>query len=301
MKKFFRFFAIAAMAVAIVGCSDSDTPAIEPINPPAPEPLTPAKEATVTISAVEIGSTEATIEFISENAAEVKYVVNFDGSNVPDSKYVYNMGVSVDCGKSVVVINPLTPNTDYYIYAVAANSENKLTLSEVLQIKTLDTYDAIKLEAEEYFEQVTAEYGNYDVALVAEILCGKSWMIGAEVLYNDDWSQVRDVVYYSYNPNHVTWPGWSQITYTFTEGNRFEEYVPYEDETHIGYTCEGNWSFDAEAKMLILNFEKQTTQNGDVKNLDHSTSYRLTALRNERFVWDYMDSQMRREFIIATK
>lgn len=304
MKRFFSFFAIAAMMVAFVGCSDNDTPT--PIEPPMPEPPTPAKEATLSLECLEVGIHDVTIKIVSENAVDVRYIAQRVGNgDTPTAEQVIQSGTKVECGECVVKIENLYALTTHDIYVAAANIENKLTFA-TLQVTT-EFYpdpntDKENLDvAKEHFEQMISQYGNYDASAVAAMLQGKIFEIWAEVKYNDDWSEVELIQLFCAIPEITPRAGWEPGEFEFTEDNGVKYnssgYFINDYPAPVEYTRGGKWVLDPQSKQLTFNFDTLTTANENIdteKYRQCSISCILVAINNEMFIIDWPDGYNKR-------
>lgn len=131
MKKLFLTLQLLA-ALMFVGCSD-DPQTPEPGPKPEPQPQ-PAADAIVKVSEVEATAESISFKVESQNAVQVKYLI-VDDKATTTAEHVMQSGVAIEIGESIVILEA-EPNTTYTIYAAAANSDNKLTLSEPLTITT---------------------------------------------------------------------------------------------------------------------------------------------------------------------
>ena len=193
MKKFLLSFATFALAVGFVGCNQGPDPENETPNgdnggnTPAPTELA----VSVTPGDCTVSSIAFSVD--ADNASEVKYLVTLaDGTLLADeatnpdrlndkmpgaaaaneesepeltAEYVYENGSVVSDVPTKVTVNDLTPYTEYNVWAVAKDSDNKLLLSEKVVMKTKQG------------ELALTGLGNYDSFTVSPSGATADWIV----------------------------------------------------------------------------------------------------------------------------
>ena len=127
MKFFLSCLSMLALAVSFTAC-DNDDP-VDPVEE-VPAPV-------VTLEAGEAGETSLAFTLTTEKAKEAAWVCVEKGTTVT-AEQVLADGTAAEVNKTLeLAAENLTANTEYAIYAAAKNG-TKLTLSNALEMKTLE-------------------------------------------------------------------------------------------------------------------------------------------------------------------
>ncbi len=162
MKKLLLSLTAVLMAAMMIGCSEDD-PKVTP---------TPVIEDAVV--SVEAGTaTDASISFTitTEKAEKATYKVFAKGERDVVTADDLKDGKTIEVNKAVeITVAELTSETTYEVYAAAANSEDKWTLSSKVEITTLKSGEEPKPTPDPTpGEEVTFTIASYDMAYDAGV------------------------------------------------------------------------------------------------------------------------------------
>lgn len=148
---------LLATAVAFTACSDNDEP--DPV--PQPDPV--VEEASVTL---ELGTvSDEAIEFTltPENAVKAAWVYFEDNGREVTAEQVLGCMSAEPEGAQTLVAEPLSPGTDYVIYAAVEGKNGEKVLSEPLKATTTGEL----VESEEFWGETA----------VAEFFAANNWAL----------------------------------------------------------------------------------------------------------------------------
>lgn len=140
---------LLATAVAFTACSDNDEP------DPVPQPEPSVKEASVTLELGKVSDEAIEFTLTPVNAVKAAWVYFEDNGREVTAEQVLGCTSADPKGAQTLVAGPLTPGTEYVIYAAVEGEDGKAVLSEPLKAKT--TGEVVEIE-EFWAEAAQAEF-----------------------------------------------------------------------------------------------------------------------------------------------
>ena len=140
---------LLATAVAFTACSDNDEP------DPVPQPEPSVKEASVTLELGKVSDEAIEFTLTPVNAVKAAWVYFEDNGREVTAEQVLGCTSADPKGAQTLVAEPLTPGTEYVIYAAVEGEDGKAVLSEPLKAKT--TGEVVEIE-EFWAEAAQAEF-----------------------------------------------------------------------------------------------------------------------------------------------
>lgn len=152
------------------------------------------------------------------------------------------------------------------------------------------------------FLEERAEYSNYDVNAINELLCNKTWYKWSWAKYDKDWNFVEFLIYKGEHYLEGLYPQW----YTFAEDGTVKMVFNGLHDSNYApdyYTTHGTWVFDPETRVLDIILHTIETQNGN-EQYDRDIRFRIEGIGkdvlylDEYFDIDFLYYKNRYEYIV---
>ncbi len=146
------------------------------------------------------------------------------------------------------------------LFALAACNEADLENDQVIEVEPI-TLDGC-----------LADYCDYDVNSVTEILCGKEWVERAIYRYTEGWSELLKVGW-GLDEKYPYILGYDHDTYVFHPDGVMEIF----GRSYLGEDTHDvlQWKFDPETRII---------------KFFNRTEHHLIALGEDILIWDYIDN-----------
>lgn len=136
MKNKLLHFLFAAMSLLLTACSDSPTDTPEPVDPPAPE----NPKAAISLILGEVTAESVALEYSTTNAVAAAVLCLPASQSEPSELHIMDMGIALEITteRQSLLIEGLTEQTDYTIYALAKNEQGEFGSLKTIDFTTLE-------------------------------------------------------------------------------------------------------------------------------------------------------------------